>query len=158
MDKLATRIKIQQILKDLKLMYFNDYRYILKFSFTLTQDDIFLRLLYRAFNQRKFQYKLLTLSSKCNLEKDLQPILYNIYRRNLDVETQKYSVPRHEFLHAVVDHLETIPELPPIPEERRWICFKPPLVDSRTKILFIFDTSDTILKRTYTCGCKSYYL
>ena len=132
MDNLATRIKIQQILKDLKLMYFNDYRYIFNFSFTLTQDDIFLRLLYRAFNQRKFQYKLLTLSSKCNLEKDLQPILYNIYRRNLDVETQKkYSVTRHEFLHAVVDHLETTPvfDLSPIPEERRWICFKPPLVD-----------------------------
>ena len=131
MDNLATRIKVQQILKDLKLMYFNDYRYILKFSFTLTKDDIFLRLLYRAFNQRKFQYKLLTLSSKCNLEKDLQPILYNIYRRNLDVETHQYKVSRHEFLHAVVDHLDTIPvlELPPIPEERTWICFKAPLVD-----------------------------
>ena len=131
MDNLTSRIKIQQILKDLKLMYFNDYRYIFKFSFTLTQDDIFLRLLYRAFNQRKFQYKLLTLSSKCDLEKDLQLILYNIYRRNLDVETQNYSVKRHEFLHAVVDHLETIPvfDLPSIPEEWRWICFKPPLVD-----------------------------
>ena len=131
MDKLVTRIKIQQILKDLKLMYFNDYRYILKFSFMLTQDDIFIRLLYRAFNQRNFQYKLLTLSSKCNLEKDLQPILYNIYRRNLDVETQKYKVPRHEFLLTVVDHLDTIPvlELPPIPEEQTWICFKAPLVD-----------------------------
>ena len=131
MDNLATRIKIQQILKDLKLMYFNDYRYILKFSFTLTKDDIFLRLLYRAFNQRKFQYKLLTLSSKCNLEKDLQPILYNIYRRNLDVETHKYKLSRHEFLHAVGDYLDTIPvlELPPIPEERTWICFKSPLVD-----------------------------
>ena len=131
MDNLTSRIKIQQILKDLKLMYFNNYWYIFKFSFTLTQDDIFLQLLYRAFNQRKFQYKLLTLSSKCDLEKDLQPILYNIYRRNLDVETQNYSVKRHEFLHAVVDHLETIPvfHLPSIPEERRWICFKPPLVD-----------------------------
>ena len=131
MDKLATRIKIQQILKDLKLMYFNDYRYIFKFSFTLTQDDIFLRLLYRAFNQTKFQYKLLTLPSKCDLEKDLQLIVYNIYRRNLDVETQNYSIKRHEFLHAVVDHLETTPvfELSSIPEERRWICFKPPLVD-----------------------------
>ena len=131
MDTLATRIKIQQILKDFRLMYFNDYRYILKFSFTLTQDDIFIRLLYRAFNQRNFQYKLLTLSSKCNLEKDLQPILYNIYRRNLDVETHKYKIPRHEFLHAVGDYLETIPvlELPPIPEERTWICFKAPLVD-----------------------------
>ena len=101
MDNLATRIKVQQILKDLKLMYFNDYRYILKFSFTLTKDDIFLRLLYRAFNQRKFQYKLLTLSSKCNLEKDLQPILYNIYRRNLDVETHQYKISRHESLHML---------------------------------------------------------
>ena len=68
MDKLATRIQIQQILVDLKIMYFNDYCYVLKFSFTLTPDDIFLRLLYRAFNQRKFQFKLLMLSSKVQLE------------------------------------------------------------------------------------------
>ena len=131
MDKLATRVKIQQILEDLKRMYFNDYRYIFKFSFTLTQDDIFLRLLYRAFNQRKFQYKLLTLSSKCDLKMDLQPILYNIYRRNLDVETQNYAIKRHEFHDTVLDQLEKIPvmELTPIPEERTWICFKAPLVD-----------------------------
>ena len=76
------------------------------FSFTLTQDDLFLRLLYRAFNQRKFQYKLITLSSKCNLEKDLQPILYNIYKKNLEVETKNYAVTRREFLKDMVDHLE----------------------------------------------------
>ena len=131
MAKLATRVEIQQILEDLKRMYFNDYRYIFKFSFTLTQDDIFLRLLYRAFNQRKFQYKLLTLSSKCNLMMDLQPILYNIYIRNLDVETQNYAIKRHEFHDTVLDSLENIPvmELTPILEERTWICFKAPLVD-----------------------------
>ena len=131
MDKLVTRVKIQQILEDIKRMYFNDYWYIFKFSFTLTQDDIFLRLLYRAFNQRKFQYKLLTLSSKCNLKMDLQPILYNIYRRNLDVETHNYAIKRHEFHDAVLDHLEKIPvmELTPIPEEWTWICFKAPLLD-----------------------------
>ena len=81
MDNIASKDKIQQILTNLKRMYFNDYRLIFMFSFTLTQDDLFLKLLYRAFNQRKFQYKLLTLSSKCNLEKDLQPILYNIYKK-----------------------------------------------------------------------------
>ena len=34
-------------------------------------------------------------------------------------KTHKYKIPRHEFLHAVGDYLETIPvlELPPIPEE-----------------------------------------
>ena len=40
---------------------------------------------------------------------DLQPILYNIYRRNLDVETQNYAIKRHEFHDAVLDHLEKIP-------------------------------------------------
>ena len=106
MDNIASTNKIQQILTNLKRMYFNDYQLIFMFSFTLTQDDLFLRLLYRAFNQRKFQYKLLTLSSKCNLEKDLQPILYNIYKKNLEVETQDYTVTRHEFLNAMVDILE----------------------------------------------------
>ena len=131
MDNIASKDNIQQILTDLKRMYFNDYRLILIFSFTLTPDDLFLRLLYRAFNQKKFHYKLLTLSSKCNLEKDLQPILYNIYKRNLDVETQNYKVTRHEFLNVMSDVLEdnTVFDLPPIPEEQRWICFQPPLVD-----------------------------
>ena len=86
MDNIASKNKIQQILTNLKLMYFNDYQLIFMFSFTITQDDLFLRLLYRAFNQRKFQYKLLTLSSKCNLEKDLQLILYNIYKKNLGMK------------------------------------------------------------------------
>ena len=72
MDNIESRDKIQQILTNLKRMYFNYYRLIFMFSFTLTQDDLFLKLLYRAFNKKKFQYKLLTLSSKCNLEKDLQ--------------------------------------------------------------------------------------
>ena len=131
MDNIASKDTIHQILTDLKRMYFNDYRLILIFSFTLTQDDLFLRLLYRAFNQKRFQYKLLTLSSKCNLEKDLQPILYNIYKRNLDVETQDYTVTRHEFLNAMSDVLEEnrVFDLPPIPEEQRWLCFQPPLVD-----------------------------
>ena len=78
MDNLMSTIKIQQILTNLKRIYFSDYQLIFMFSFTLTQDNLFLRLLYRVFNQRKFQYKLLTLSSKCNLEKDLQPF-FTIY-------------------------------------------------------------------------------
>ena len=131
MDNIASTNKIQQILTNLKRIYFNDYRLIFMFLFTITQDDLFLRLLYRAFNQRKFQYKLLTLSSKCNLEKDLQPILYNIYKKNLEMETQDYTVTRCEFLNAMVNLLEdnTIFELPPIPEEQRWLCFQLPLVD-----------------------------
>ena len=131
MDNIASKDNIQRILTDLKTMYFNDYQLIFIFSFTLTPDDLFLRLLYRAFNQKKFQYKLLTLSSKCNLEKDLQLILYNIYKKNLDVETQNYKVTKHEFLNVMSDVLQhnAVFDLAPIPEEQRWICFQPPLVD-----------------------------
>ena len=131
MDNIASKDNIKQILTNLKRMYFNNYQLILMLSFTLTQDDLFLRLIYRAFNQRRFQYKLLTLSSKCNLERDLQPILYNIYKKNLELETQDYRITGHEFLNAIVDVLgeNTTFELPPIPEEQRWLCFQPPLVD-----------------------------
>ena len=122
MDNIAYKKKIQQILTNLKRMYFNDYCLISMFSFTFTQDYLFLRL-YRAFNQRKLQYKLITLSSKCNLEKELQLILYNIYKKNLELETQDYTITRCEFLKAMVDLLEnnTIFEFSPIPEEQRWI-------------------------------------
>ena len=87
--------------------------------------------MYRAFSQRRFQYKLLTLPFKCDLERDLQPILYNIYKKNLELESQDYTITRREFLLATVDVLgeDTIFELSPIPEEQRWLCFQPPLVD-----------------------------
>ena len=137
MDNVASTNKIQQILTNLKRIYFNDYQLIFMFSFTLTQDDL---LLYRAFNQRKFQYKLLTLSSKCNLEKDLQTDSLQHIQKNLEVETQDYTVTGHEFLNAMVDILEdnTIFELPPILEEQRWLCFQPPLVDYPQQRFFLY--------------------
>ena len=87
--------------------------------------------MYRVFSQRRFQYKLLTLSLKCDLEGDLQPILYNIYKKNLELESQDYKITRHEFLRDMVDVLgdNTILELAPILEEQRWLCFQPTLVD-----------------------------
>ena len=47
------------------------------------------------------------------------------------METQDYRITRHEFLNTMVDILEdnTIFELPPIPEEQRWLCLQPQLVD-----------------------------
>ena len=66
----------------------------LMFSFTFTQNDQFLKLMYRAFSQRRFQYKLLTLPLQCDLERDLQPILYNIYKKNLELESQDYKITR----------------------------------------------------------------
>ena len=131
MDNMISKDDVQSILTNLKRMYFNDYRLILMFSFTFTQNDLFLKLMYRAFSQRRFQCKLLTLPLQCHLEKDLQPILYNIYKNNLELESQDYKITRQEFLKAMVDHLgdNTIFDLSPIPEEQRWLFFQPPLVD-----------------------------
>ena len=131
MDNITSKDDLKQILTNLKTMYFNDYRLILLFSFTFTQNDLFLKLMYRAFSQRRFQYKSLTLPLKCDLERDLQPILYTIYKKNLELESQDYKITRREFLRATVDYLgdDQIFELPPILEEQRWLCFQPPLVD-----------------------------
>ena len=130
MDNITSRDKNEQILTNLKTMYLMIidsylYSHLLSHKMTYFLDCCTERLIKRNFNM------LLTLSSKCNLEKDIQLILYNIYKRNLDVETQDYMVSRHNFLNAMSDVLEnnTVFELPPIPEEQRWVCFQPPLVD-----------------------------
>ena len=64
------------------------------FSLTFTQNDLFLKLMYKAFSQRRFQYKLLTLPLQCDLESDLQPILYNIYKKNIELESLDYKITR----------------------------------------------------------------
>ena len=58
------------------------------FSFTFIQNDLFLKLMYRVFSQKRFQYKLLTLPLQCNLERDLQLTLYKIYKKKLELESQ----------------------------------------------------------------------
>ena len=94
MDNITSKDDLKLILTNLKRMYFNDYRLILMFSLTFTQNDLFLKLMYRAFSQRRFQYKLLTLPLQCDLERDLQPILYNIYKKNIELESQDYKITR----------------------------------------------------------------
>ena len=86
-------------------MSFNDYQLILLFSITFTQNDIFLKLMYRVFSQKRFQYKLLTLPLQCDLERDLQPILYNIYKKNIELESIDYKITGQKFLSARVNFL-----------------------------------------------------
>ena len=129
MDNITSKDYLKPILTNLKRMYFNDYWLILLFSITFTQNDIFLKLMYRAFSQKRFQNKLLTLPLQCDLERDLQPILYNIYKKNIELECIDYKITRQEFLRARVDFLgdQNIFDLPTIAEEERWLCYQPPL-------------------------------
>ena len=80
--------------------------------------------MYRAFSQRRFQNKLLTLPLKCDLERDFQPILYNIYKKNLELEPQYYTDNKMRiFPRATVDFLgdNQIFELPPIPGRTKMV-------------------------------------
>ena len=110
-------------------MYFNDYQLILMFLITFTKDCLFLKLMYRAISQKRIQYKLLTLPLQCDLERDLQPVLYNIYKKNIELESIDYKITRPEFLRARVDFIgdHNIFDLPTITEEERWLCYQPPL-------------------------------
>ena len=94
MDNITSKDDLKLILTNLKRMYFNDYQLILMFSLTFTQNDLFLQLMYRAFSQRRFQYKLLILPLQCDLERDFQLILYNIYKKNIELESQDYKITR----------------------------------------------------------------
>ena len=105
------------------------------------KTDLFLKLMYRAFSQKRFQYKLLTLPLQCDLERDLQPILYDVYKKNIELESIDYNITRWEFLRARVDFIgdHNIFDLPTIAEEERWLCYQPPLAWRCTsKVSFIF--------------------
>ena len=50
--------------------------------------------MYRAFSQRRFQHKLITLPFQCDLERDLQLILYDVYKKNIELESIDYKITR----------------------------------------------------------------
>ena len=129
MDKISSTDDLKPIFTKFRRMYFNDYWFILMFSITFTQNYLFLRLIYRAFNQKGFQHKLVRLSLQCYLERDFTPILHDVYKRNTELEYIDYKITRWEFLRAMVDFVgdHNTFDLPTITEEERWLCYQPPL-------------------------------
>ena len=92
MDNITSRDDLKLIFTNLKRMYFNDYWLILMFSIAFTQNCLFLKLMYRAFSQRRFKHKLITLPLQCDLERDLQLILYD--KKNIELESIDYKITR----------------------------------------------------------------
>ena len=62
------------------------------FSDTFTQRYLFLRLMYKEINQKEFKQKLLRFPLQCNLEKDLKPILQEIYQNNIELEVTDHKI------------------------------------------------------------------
>ena len=56
------------------------------FFATITEYHLFLKLMYRAISQQSYKYKLLKFQLDCHLEKELSPILLDLYQKNTDLE------------------------------------------------------------------------
>ena len=68
------------------------YRFIFMFSATFTEQHLFLKLMYRAINQKEYKYKLLRFPLKCHLEKELRLILDEIYQKNTELEVTDHKL------------------------------------------------------------------
>ena len=99
------------------------------FSTTFTEKYLFLKLMYRVTNQKEFQQKLLRFPLQCHLERDLKPILHDIYQKNIELEVTDHKLTQCGFLKGMVssikDHVTF--DLPPIREEEKGQFLESPL-------------------------------
>ena len=70
-----------------------------------------------------------SLSKLLHLERDLKPILQEIYQKNIELEVTDHKITWWGFLKAMVDSIQDHDtfDLPTIIEEERWLCYEPPL-------------------------------
>ena len=85
--------------------------------------------MYRVINQQDFKYKLLRFPLNCHLEKELKPILNELYQKNTDLEVRDHKLTRLGFLKGMSSSInKTVTfNLPPIKEEEKWDCYESPL-------------------------------
>ena len=91
MDEISSKYDLSPILTKYKRMYFMSYQLIFMFSATFTEKYLFLKLMYRAINQKEFKHKLLRFPLNCHLEKELKLILNEIYQKNTDLEVTDHK-------------------------------------------------------------------
>ena len=77
-----------------------DISLYLCFQPTFTEKYLFLRLMYRVFNQMGFKQKVMRLPLQCHLERDLKLILHDIYKKNIELEVTDHTLTRQEFLES----------------------------------------------------------
>ena len=112
-----------------KRMYFMSYRFVFMFSATLTKHHMFFKLMYRVINQESYKYKLLRFPLDCHLEKELSPILFDLYQKNTDLEVGDHKLTQLGFLKGMSSSIKkTVTfNLPPIKEEQKQDCDESPL-------------------------------
>ena len=86
MAELISKYDVELILSKYKKMYFMSYKFVFMFSATITEHNLFLKFMYRVIKQQSYKYKLLRFPLDCHLEKELSPILFDLYQRNTVLE------------------------------------------------------------------------
>ena len=128
--ELSSKYDVEPILSKYKKMYIMSYKFVLMFSATITEHSLFLKLMYRAINQQSDKYKLLRFPLDCHLEKELSPILFDLYQRNTDLEVADCKPTQLGILKGASSSIKkTVTfDLPPIKEEEKRDYRESPLI------------------------------
>ena len=126
---MSSQYDVTLILSKYKKMYFMSYRFVFMFSATITKHHLFLKLMYKDLSQQSYKYKLLKSPLDCHLEKELLPILLDLYQKNTDLEVGDHKITRRGILKNISSSIKkTLTfDLPSIEEEERMDCHKSPL-------------------------------
>ena len=85
--------------------------------------------MYKAISQQSYKYKLLKFPLGCDREKELSPILLDLYQKNIDLEIRDHKITQKGILKNISSSIKkTVTfDLPPIEEEEIMDCHKSPL-------------------------------
>ena len=73
-------------------MYFISYKFVLNFTTTINKHQLFLKLMYKSISQPSYKYKLLKFPLDCDLDKELSPILLQLYQKNTEMEFRDHKI------------------------------------------------------------------
>ena len=124
---MSSQIDVTLILSKYKKMYFISYKFVFIFTTTICKHHLFLKLMYKAISQPSYKYKLLKFPLDCDLEKELSPILLDLYQTNIDLEIRDHKIIRKGIVKNISSLIKkTVTfNLPPIKEEIMDCCNSP---------------------------------
>ena len=62
------------------------YKFIIYFTVTANEHQVLLKIMCKSIHQSSYKYKLLKFTLDCDFEKELPPILNNLYQKHIEQE------------------------------------------------------------------------
>ena len=99
--EITAEMDIMSILSRYNKMYFMSYTFLFYFTLTISGQQFFLKLTYKAISQTFYKYKLLKFPLDCDLDKELLSILLNLYQKNTELEYSDHKLTRRGILKNI---------------------------------------------------------